>query len=71
MVSAVSRLSYKEVNMTEKEKSEWLQLMSFIKYKLQWDIETYNDWKDDIEKMDLLSLTRWAISMDIIDSFGG
>ena len=57
--------------MSEKEKSEWLQLMSFIKYKLQWDVETYNSWKDDIEKMDLQALTRWAISMDIIDSYGG
>jgi hypothetical protein len=64
-------LNYKENNMSEKEKSEWLQLMSFIKYKLQWDVETYNSWKDDIEKMDLQALTRWAISMDIIDSYGG
>jgi hypothetical protein len=57
--------------MLEKEKTEWLQLMSFIKYKLQWDFETYNSWKDDLEKMDLQALTRWAISMDIIDSYGG
>lgn len=54
--------------MTSKEKRQWTELMSFIKYKLQHDPETWEAWKDEINAMDYNALTRWAIRMDIIDA---
>lgn len=54
--------------MSEQEKREWNELMGFIKWKMRYREDEYEQWKEEIQQYNLMQLTRWAIRMDIIDA---
>ena len=56
------------MNKIQSDRHEKAELLSFIKWKLRHDKETYNKWIDELKKMGLMELTRWAIRFDIIDA---